>query len=167
MTEVSGLVRKMPYTFLTALMGIIAVSGVPPLGGFAGKWMLYQSLITSEHYFLVIVVFASSTAAFLYLYKYIFSLFLGQEEKEFEDVKEVSWLMRIPMLTLVIFTLVVGVMPGLLLDPISNAMGYLGVEATNLKPQLFGMLGENKIDMFTIMNSIGVIFAIAVTIYNY
>ena len=108
-------------------MGIIAVSGVPPLGGFAGKWMLYQSLIQSDHYFLVIIVFASSTAAFLYLYRFIFSLFLGQEEKEFADVKEVSWLMRIPMLSLAIFTLVVGVMPGLLLEPISGAIGYLGI----------------------------------------
>ncbi len=161
MNEVSGLVRKMPYTFLTALMGIIAVSGVPPLGGFAGKWMLYQSLIESDHYFLVIVVFASSTAAFLYLYRYIFSLFLGQEEKEFEDVKEVSWLMRIPMLTLVIFTLVVGVAPGLLLEPISGAMGYLGVGATQFETTVIWNAWGNKIDMFTIMNSIGILFGIA------
>ncbi|MCK5457481.1 MAG: hypothetical protein KAI45_10185, partial [Melioribacteraceae bacterium] len=170
MNEVSGLVRKMPYTFLTALMGIIAVSGVPPLGGFAGKWMLYQSLIQSDHYFLVIVVFASSTAAFLYLYRFIFSLFLGQEEKEFADVKEVSWLMRIPMLSLAIFTLIVGVMPGLLLDPISGAMGYLGVTSSQFETTVIWNAWGNKIDMFTIMNSIGVLFVIAasfITIKGY
>jgi NADH-quinone oxidoreductase subunit M len=161
MNEVTGLIRKMPYTFLTALMGIIAVSGVPPLGGFAGKWMLYQSLINSEHYFLVIVVFASSTAAFLYLYRFIFSLFLGQEEKEYDDVKEVPWIMRIPMLTLVIFTLVVGVMPGLLLEPISSAMAYLGVQSLGFETTVVINSWGNQIDMFTIMNSIGVLFVIA------
>ncbi|MEN8194740.1 MAG: proton-conducting transporter membrane subunit, partial [Bacteroidota bacterium] len=161
MNEVTGLIRKMPYTFLTALMGIIAVSGVPPLGGFAGKWMLYQSLIQSNHYFLVIIVFASSTAAFLYLYRFIFSLFLGQEEKEFADVKEVSWAMRIPMLALAIFTFVVGVMPGLLLEPVANAMGYLGVTASEFETTVIWNAWGNKIDMFTIMNSIGVVFVIA------
>jgi len=161
MNELTGLIRKMPYTFLTALMGIIAVSGVPPLGGFAGKWMLYQSLINSEHYFLVIVIFASSTAAFLYLYRFIFSLFLGQEEKEYDDVKEVPWIMRIPMLTLVIFTLVVGVMPGLLLEPISSAMAYLGVQSLGFETTVVVNGWGNQIDMFTIMNSIGVLFVIA------
>lgn len=162
MNEVTGLIRKMPFTFLTALMGIIAVSGVPPLGGFAGKWMLYESLIQANRYLLVIVIFASSTAAFMYLYRFIFSLFLGQEEKEYADVKEVSWMMRIPMLVFAFFTLIVGVMPGLLLDPISSAMNYLGINSTQYETSMILNGWGNKIDMFTIISTIGTIFLIAV-----
>jgi NADH:ubiquinone oxidoreductase subunit 5 (subunit L)/multisubunit Na+/H+ antiporter MnhA subunit len=86
---------------------------------------------------------------------------LGQEEKEFEDVKEVPWSMRIPMLVLVVFTLVVGVMPGLLLNPISSAMGYLNVNAAEFSTGVIFNAWDNQIDMFTIMNTIGVLFVIA------
>ncbi len=160
MNSVSGLIRKMPFSFITALFGIITVSGVPPLGGFAAKWMLYESLIQSRHYFLVIVVFAASTAAFLYLYRFIFSLFLGQEEKEWEDVKEAPLLMVIPMLILSAFVLVVGVFPGLILDPISQSMNYLGNFNFNYETSVLFNEWGNQVDMQTVVNTIGAVFLI-------
>ncbi len=170
MNEVTGLIRKMPWTFLTALFGIITVSGVPPLGGFAAKWMLYEATIQSGHYFLVIVLFAASTAAFLYLYRFIFSLFLGQEEKEYADVKEAPLTMTVPMMIMAIFTLVVGVFPGIFVNPIGSAMGYFGDYTFNWN--MSSLLNEwgNHVDMMTVIMSIGTIFVIAavfITIKNY
>ena len=129
-TEVTGLIRKMPWTFLAALFAIIALAGIPPLGGFIGKWMLYESLIGSEHYLLVIVIFFSSTAAFLYCYKFLFGFFLGQEEKEWSHVKEAPAMMVVPMLVLAISTFVLGVFPGLILKPIDAGMQMLGYTST-------------------------------------
>ncbi len=168
--EVSGLIRNMPFTFVTVLFGIITVSGVPPLGGFVSKWLLYEALIQSNHYFLVIIIFAASTAAFLYLYRLIFSLFLGQREKEFENVKEAPALMVVPMLLLAAFTFAVGVRPGILLAPIANAMSWLGVGAAQWEDSvLFSAWGE-KVNLFTVVTSIGVIFvlgALFITWKNY
>ncbi len=170
MNKVSGLIRKMPYTFLTALFGIITVAGVPPLAGFSGKWMLYESLIQSKHYFLVIVLFFASTASFLYLYRFIFSFFLGQEEKETENVKEVPWSMRIPMLLLALMTLVFGVAPGWLLNPISKAMHYLGNFGFRYESTaLFNKWG-NTVNTYNVATVIGIIFvivAVIITIKNY
>jgi len=129
-TEVTGLIRKMPWTFLAALFAIIALAGIPPLGGFIGKWMLYESLIGSEHYLLVIVIFFSSTAAFLYCYKFLFGFFLGQEEKEWSHVKEAPAMMVVPMLVLAVTTFVLGVFPGLILKPIDAGMQMLGYTST-------------------------------------
>jgi len=129
-TEVTGLIRKMPWTFLAALFAIIALAGIPPLGGFIGKWMLYESLIGSEHYLLVIVIFFSSTAAFLYCYKFLFGFFLGQEEKEWSHVKEAPAMMVVPMLVLAISTFILGVFPGLILKPIDAGMQMLGYTST-------------------------------------
>jgi len=170
MNEVTGLIRKMPWTFLTALFGIITVAGVPPLGGFAAKWMLYEATIQSGHYFLVIVLFAASTAAFLYLYRFIFSLFLGQEEKEYADVKEAPLTMTVPMMIMAIFTLVIGVFPGLFINPIGSAMGYFGDYSFNW--DMSSLLNEwgNHVDMMTVIMIIGAIFVIAavfITIKNY
>lgn len=129
-TEVTGLIRKMPWTFITAMMSIIALAGIPPLGGFVGKWMLYESLIGSDHYILVIVIFFSSTAAFLYCYKFLFGFFLGQEEKEWEHVKEAPAMMVVPMMIMAAGTFVLGTFPGLVLSPIDAGLQELGFEAT-------------------------------------
>ena len=125
-TEVTGLIRKMPWTFLSALLAIIALAGIPPLGGFVGKWMLYESLITSNHYLLVIVIFFASTAAFLYCYKFLFGFFMGQEEKEWAHVKEAPAVMVLPMLIMALFMLVLGTFPGIILNPINHGLQALG-----------------------------------------
>ena len=129
-TEVTGLIRKMPWTFLAALMSIIALAGIPPLGGFIGKWMLYESLMGSNHYLLIILIFFSSTAAFLYCYKFLFGFFLGQEEKEWVHVKEAPAMMVVPMIILAAFSFILGIFPGLILDPINEGMQYLGFVST-------------------------------------
>ena len=170
LNEISGLIRKMPLTYITALFGIITVSGVPPLAGFAGKWMLYESLIQSDHYFLVVVIFFASTAAFLYLYRFIFSPFLGQEEKETKDVKEAPLRMTVPMIILSILTLLFGVYPGLLLDPISSAMTYLGNFSNTYETSVLFNSWGNLVDMNTVITSIASIFvlaAIIITIIGY
>jgi len=129
-TEVTGLIRKMPWTFVAALISIIALAGIPPLGGFVGKWMLYESLITSDHYLLVIVIFFSSTAAFLYCYKFLFGFFLGQEEEEWAHVKEAPALMVVPMMILAGLSFLLGTYPGIVLKPISEGMQVLGYGLT-------------------------------------
>ncbi len=126
LNQVTGLIRKMPWTFLTALISIIALAGIPPVGGFIGKWMLYESMITSDHYLLVIFTFFASTAAFMYCYKFLFGFFLGQEEKEWEHVKEAPAAMVIPSLLMALFAFVLGVFPGILLQPIDAAMQSMG-----------------------------------------
>ncbi|MBN1651905.1 MAG: hypothetical protein JW857_11290 [Bacteroidales bacterium] len=130
MTKISGLIRKMPWTFFATLISIITLAGIPPLGGFVGKWMLYESLITSDHYYLVIMVFLSSTAAFLYSYRILFGLFLGQEEPEFAHVKEAPAVMLVPMLILSGISIFAGTFPGFILKPIQEAMAVLGFENT-------------------------------------
>ncbi len=128
--EVTGLIRKMPWTFVASLISIISLAGIPPMGGFVGKWMLYESLLTSNHYLLVIVIFFSSTAAFLYCYKFLFGFFLGQEEKEWANVKEAPVLMVVPMLILSFFSFLLGTYPGIILKPIDAGMQYLGYGIT-------------------------------------
>ncbi|MEA3287268.1 MAG: proton-conducting transporter membrane subunit [Candidatus Marinimicrobia bacterium] len=158
LNELTGLIRKMPLSFVTVLMGIITVSGVPPLGGFVGKWMLYESLLTSGHYFLVAVTFISSTAAFLYLYRLIFSIFLGQEEKEYEHVREVSWVMWVPMLILAGLTMLAGAMPGLFFEPIAEAMKYLGFQQVDWQMSVLFNSWGNQVDMLAVITSIFSVF---------
>jgi hydrogenase-4 component B len=41
-----GLLRRMPVTGLSFLIGSAAIAGLPPLNGFASEWLTYQSLLS-------------------------------------------------------------------------------------------------------------------------
>ena len=43
--ELGGLIRRMPWTALFFLLGALAVSGLPPLNGFASEWLTFQALL--------------------------------------------------------------------------------------------------------------------------
>jgi len=45
--RLGGLARLMPVTFVVCTVAALAISGVPPLNGFASKWMIYQAVIES------------------------------------------------------------------------------------------------------------------------
>src|SRR4029077_6120091 len=41
--DMGGLARSMPFPFAAAAVAIIAMSGLPPLAGFGGKWLLLSA----------------------------------------------------------------------------------------------------------------------------
>ncbi len=162
MTKVSGLIRKMPFTFFVALVSIIALAGVPPLGGFVGKWLLYEALITETNsYFLIIVVFFSSTAAFMYSYRFLFGLFLGQEEKETENVKEAPVSMLIPMIILAVISMIAGSYPGLIFKPAAAAMEAIGFQNVTWEMSSLTNIWGDTTDLFLIGMLIFAVFLIA------
>ena len=161
MTKISGLIRKMPFTFFVALVSIIALAGVPPLGGFVGKWLLYEALITETNsYFLIIVVFFSSTAAFMYSYRFLFGLFLGQEEKETENVKEAPVTMLIPMVILAVISMIAGSYPGLIFEPAAAAMEAIGFQNVTWEMSSLTNIWGDTTDLFLISMLIFAVFII-------
>lgn len=44
MDRMGGLMRRMPWTASTMLLGAVAVAALPPLNGFVGKWLLFLGL---------------------------------------------------------------------------------------------------------------------------
>jgi NADH:ubiquinone oxidoreductase subunit 5 (subunit L)/multisubunit Na+/H+ antiporter MnhA subunit len=45
--KLGGLARLMPVTFIACTVAALSISGIPPLNGFASKWMIYQGVIAS------------------------------------------------------------------------------------------------------------------------
>ncbi len=88
MYETGGLIKRMPAQYIAVLIGIIALSGVPPLSGFAGKWLIYNALMEQGWYFITGVLMFASVIAFLYLFRLINTIFLGQLKPEHREVRE-------------------------------------------------------------------------------
>ena len=119
MYKTGGLINNMPGSFVAALVGIFAISGVPPMSGFAAKWMFYHALLEKGWYLQAGLAFFASAVAFLYLFRLIHSVFLGQRKLEHKDLKEAPIILLVPQALLLVGIMVVSFYPASLIDPAS------------------------------------------------
>jgi NADH:ubiquinone oxidoreductase subunit 5 (subunit L)/multisubunit Na+/H+ antiporter MnhA subunit len=140
MEDLGGLSRTMPLTFIAVLVFALSISGIPPLNGFASKWMIYQGIIdfgsgtgiSNKLWILwlglAVLGSALTLASFI---KLVGGIFLGRQRKELSAVKEVSPMMYVPMLILALTCAGFGVfasrqvVPGLMM-PVSGTFDFTG-----------------------------------------
>jgi NADH:ubiquinone oxidoreductase subunit 5 (subunit L)/multisubunit Na+/H+ antiporter MnhA subunit len=78
--------------------------------------------MTAEYRLPMIIVFLSGPVAFLYLFRLIHTIFLGQLKDEHRQVKEVPFWLILPQMIFVGILMVVAVVPGLLLRHVDAYM---------------------------------------------
>jgi multicomponent Na+:H+ antiporter subunit A len=117
--DLGGLSRAMPITFFSALIFAMAISGVPPLNGFASKWMIYQGIIDfgigsdlPNKLWILWLGFAvlGSALTLASFIKLIGGIFLSRSKPDFKNIKEAPVLMWLPLLILALFCIVFGIL---------------------------------------------------------
>ncbi|EKF49266.1 NADH dehydrogenase subunit M [Thermosipho africanus H17ap60334] len=126
--EMGGLIWRMPWTFVTYLVGIIALAGIPPTSGFISKWMIFNTLVRHGMFVTAAIAFIGSVGSFLYVFRPLAGVFLGQLKKKHYDLKEGSIIMLIPMLLMVVLTILMGIYPKPILDLIISVENELGIK---------------------------------------
>jgi NADH-quinone oxidoreductase subunit M len=112
-SELGGLIYRTPVSFVMLLIGIIALAGMPPLGGFASKFMLYNAAIDSKFALILVGMLFSGAASFLYCYKLVYGIYLGHPtSKDLETQKEVPISYLIPQIILALLLVATGAFPG-------------------------------------------------------
>ena len=66
-SELDGLGRKMPYTFVAFSIAALSIIGLPPTGGTWSKWTLMLGAVDSGHLFVIAVLALSSLLNIVYL----------------------------------------------------------------------------------------------------
>ncbi|MBT8119636.1 MAG: proton-conducting membrane transporter [Gammaproteobacteria bacterium] len=122
MYKMGGLIKNMPFTFTFTMIAIIAMSGVPPLTGYGGKWMMFNALMDKGWYWIAALAFFSSAIAFLYMFRLLQTVFLGQRKLEHHELREAPAILLIPQGVMIACIMVVSAYPKLLLDPLSAAI---------------------------------------------
>ncbi len=122
MYQMGGLIKRMPFSFVSVLIAIIALSGVPPLSGFGGKWLLYTALLESGWYLQAALAFFASGVAFLYLFRLIHAIFLGQRKAIHDEVTEAPATVLIPQFLFLVGIMAVSMFPNLLIQPLQGAV---------------------------------------------
>ena len=111
-TKMGGLWRKMPLTFAAMLVGVLAISGIPPFSGFFSKDEILAAVMHASTPLYVMATFTSFLTAF-YMARLLIVAFLG-ESRSPHEAHEVDAFMRWPMIMLILLTIV------------SGAWGYFG-----------------------------------------
>ena len=131
--KLGGLSKKMPQTTVLFLVGAFSISGIPPFNGFASKWLIYQAAYqkgveSGNIGFLLVTIccLVTSTLTLASFVKVTQSVFFGQLPKAYENVREVSFGMRLAMGLLALLCIVTGLFPGLvttfLTEPAARAV---------------------------------------------
>ncbi len=183
--RLGGLMRFMPLTAVTALVGSLAISGVPLFNGFASKWAIFVAAIEGARslpYLAVCAVVAILTsgltlASFI---KFFGAIFLSRTsslvaEKAHTSNLEVSWTMQAPQLLLAFCCVLLGIVPGLATGLLQQALAAtpqgLGAALANLPPVspgvLTGISGPEKASGFAplvLLAVLGLSFLLAYSI---
>jgi formate hydrogenlyase subunit 3/multisubunit Na+/H+ antiporter MnhD subunit len=120
--QLGGLAREMPLTLFTVAIALLAMSGLPPLMGFGGKWLLLSALADKGWTGLAV---AGAVATFLglwYMLRLFAAVFLGPPAPGRAAAGEAPVVLLVPQLVLVGAIAVLSFFPRLLMDPVSAAI---------------------------------------------
>jgi formate hydrogenlyase subunit 3/multisubunit Na+/H+ antiporter MnhD subunit len=101
LSDLGGLARAMPLTFVAAAIAIIAMSGLPPLTGFGGKWLLLSAMMEKGWYAPALMTLRSGATV---------------------NVREAPIALLISQYLLVAGIFVMSFFPKLLIEPVSKAI---------------------------------------------
>jgi hydrogenase-4 component B len=124
--KLGGLIRRMPWVAMLALVGTLSIAGLPPFNGFVSEWLLLQSFLFTPqipHAFLnmLIPLGAAAMALIVALAAYVMVkfygvIFLGQpREASLVNAHDANWLERLGLGWLALGCVLIGVLPQLAL----------------------------------------------------
>ena len=108
--NMGGLKKKMPVTFITFLIGTIAIAGIPPFAGFFSKDQMLAEIFEHNKILFVLALLVSLMTAF-YMFRLFFLTFVGEfrgNDIVKNHVHESPKSMTIPLMILAGLSIVAG-----------------------------------------------------------
>lgn len=120
--DLNGLYSRAPVEAVLMLIFMLSLAGIPPLAGFWGKYFIFLSLISSQHYVLAALGVLYSVFGLYYYLKIANAMFMRQPEKG-EERLPVSLAMRAALGVTGFATLFIGIMPNQFIEWVNWALG--------------------------------------------
>ena len=119
LNKMGGLGHNMKFTLILYIIGTLSIAGIPPLNGFASKFLIYESVYQFNPVLAVVAMLVSiiTLASFTKAFQ---SAFTGPQLPEYKDVKEVPKPMLIGMGILAAGIIFTSIFPGLIVERIVN-----------------------------------------------
>jgi len=118
LNKLGGLAHSMKYSSIFFIIGMAAVSGLPPLNGFASKILIYESVYKVSPLISIIAILASMLMLAIFV-KIFHSVFMGPKLTEYER-KDAPRLMLCSMAILAAIMIFFGLFPDFVVNNIVN-----------------------------------------------
>lgn len=132
MDKMGGLAKKFPVTHVLFFIGVLAMSGIPPLAAFFSKDLILEQDYLMGFYTFFYTGLAASILTAFYLTRAYYLTFLGKprlEEKILKTVKEAPRVMLIPVSILALLSIFGGLLGSVFQHPIlENFLGESDVK---------------------------------------
>ena len=142
--RLGGLIRRMPWVAAMALIGTLAIAGLPPLNGFVSEWLLFQSFLLSPRlpnsYLNMFIPIGTALLALVValsgyvMVKFFGIVFLGlPREENLREAHDVGLAGRLAMGWLALWCVLLGLAPMLFvraLDPVLQSLVGVGLRDT-------------------------------------
>ena len=122
LSHLGGLGRAMPLTFAAAAVGVVSMSGLPPLAGFGGKFLLLNAMIERGWYVSAGMTLLATFAGFVYMARFLSAIFLGPPKSGKGRPAEAPVALLAPQYLCIAGILTMSLFPKLLIGPISGAI---------------------------------------------
>lgn len=109
--KLGGLFRKLPFTAVMFFIALAAICGIPLFSGFISKWLFYSTAMQAGFMPVTVIAFIVSIFAMIYAATIIKAVFFGKLSADNENIKEIPWLMKVPMIILSIGCAAGGILP--------------------------------------------------------
>ncbi len=124
--DFSGLGRKMPFVSLALLLAALSFAGVPPLGGFTAKFLVFTAALEANLSWLAVIGVLTSVIQTAYLLRLINYMY-ARKPKDEVVIKEPKRLL-IPIFILVGAIIVLGLYPQIvfnLIEPVTKQFPFI------------------------------------------
>jgi NADH-quinone oxidoreductase subunit N len=116
--DYKGLARRSPMLALAMAYFMLSLTGVPPTGGFSGKFFIFRAAIEADLLWLAIVGVVTSAISGYYYLRVVYTMYMMDGEGEVVD----GWGMNTTAVALaVVATLILGFLPGTWFDIVRQA----------------------------------------------
>jgi len=125
--NVSGLGKQFPLLTACALIGVLGISGMPPLGIFNSEWLIFAGGFDSGvSIVLTVITLIGSILTLVYGLRFFGRIFFGEQKPETLPEK-FPLALFVPTVAVTIFLIVEGLMPGPLMGwAIEGLSGVFG-----------------------------------------
>jgi proton-translocating NADH-quinone oxidoreductase chain N len=124
--DFSGLGKKMPFVSLALVIAGLSFAGVPPLGGFMAKYLVFTAAIQANLTWLAVIGVLTSVLQAAYLFRLVNYMY-ARNPKDDSRIKEPKRLL-IPIFILVAAIIILGAYPQIvfnLIEPIRNQLQFI------------------------------------------
>jgi formate hydrogenlyase subunit 3/multisubunit Na+/H+ antiporter MnhD subunit len=80
-TELDRVAQRLPLTLAAFAMAGVSIMGLPPSGGFVGKWLLLDASLTAGKWWWAVVILLGGLLAAAYVFKVVGHAFVHEKVK--------------------------------------------------------------------------------------